>query len=127
MSESAVSRVIKRIGPDHPITVEPAGHRVTVRLGERIVADTTEALVLREANYPPVFYLPREALDAALVRPSATTSWCPYKGQASYLSLATGDVELPDAAWTYEHPHDDVAQIAGHVAFYPDKVLVSGE
>jgi uncharacterized protein (DUF427 family) len=109
-------------GPDHPITVEPSGLHVVVRVGSQVVADTTKALTLREASYPPVQYIPLEDVDQALLTASATHTYCPYKGEASYYNLA-GD--QPDAVWYYPNPYDAVADIANHVAFYPDKVDIT--
>jgi uncharacterized protein (DUF427 family) len=113
---------IKIPGLDHPITVEPTPQRVTVRLGGRVVADTENAMTLREASYPPVQYVPLSDVDAAALEPSSHTSWCPYKGTATYYDLAAGDGAAPAAAWTYEKPHAAVAAIKDHVAFYPDRV-----
>lgn len=113
-------------GPDHPITVEAEANRVVVEVGGRVVAETTNALVLREADYPPVHYVPLEDVDGAVLRRSDTVTYCPYKGEASYYSLAVpGGDELTDAIWSYERPYDAVAAIAGHVAFYPDRVRVT--
>jgi len=106
----------------HPITVEPTGARVTVRLGGRVVAETTDALTLREASYPPVLYVPVGDVDASLLRASSRRSYCPYKGRATHHSLQVGDHLARDAAWSYPHPHRPVAAIKGHVAFHPDKV-----
>ncbi len=71
-------------GPDHPITVTPAGTTVTVRFGDRVIAETDRALVLQEASYPAVHYLPLEDVDADVLRPSAHETYCPFKGVASY-------------------------------------------
>lgn len=109
-------------GPDHPIAVEPSTEHVVVRAGGTVIADSRSALVLREASYSPVHYLPRADLDANVLRPSSTTTHCPYKGDASYLSVVTADGEVADAMWSYENPYDAVAQIKGYVAFYPDRV-----
>jgi uncharacterized protein (DUF427 family) len=114
-------------GPGHPITVEAADVRVVVSAGGKTVADTTAALVLREADYPPVYYVPMADVDQALLRPSPTRTYCPYKGDASYYSVAGPDGEITDAVWTYATPYPAVAGIAGHVAFYPDRVEVSTE
>jgi uncharacterized protein (DUF427 family) len=92
-----------------------------------VVADTTAALVLREANYPPAYYLPPDDIDAIALRPSQTTSYCPYKGDAGYVHLTTADGDVQDAGWRYETPYDAVAPIAGHIAFYPDRVTISVE
>ncbi|RJO73689.1 DUF427 domain-containing protein [Nocardia panacis] len=111
-------------GPDHPITIEPTGGRVVVRSGDTVVADTTRALSLREAEYPAAQYIPLEDVDQSLLVPSDTTTYCPFKGDASYCSLTTPEGELTDAIWSYREPYAAVAPIAGHVAFYPDKVEI---
>ena len=102
---------------DHPITITPTGGRVTVTVNGRVVAETTDALTLQESTYPAVQYLPLADVDPAVLTRSATTSHCPYKGDAAYYHV--GDVE--DVIWTYEQPYPAVAEIAGRVAFYPDK------
>ncbi|NAZ74963.1 DUF427 domain-containing protein [Kineococcus sp. T13] len=114
-------------GPDHPITVTPTGRRVVVRVGGTVVADTRAALTLQESTYPAVQYVPLVDVDPAALRGSGTRTWCPYKGEASYRSLVVGGAELTDAVWTYEEPSPAVAPIAGHVAFYPDRVDVAVE
>jgi uncharacterized protein (DUF427 family) len=112
-------------GPEHPITIEPAGVRVVARVGAQIVADTTRALTMREASYPPVHYIPLEDVDQTLLTASATQTYCPYKGDASYYGIAAADGERADAVWSYREPYDAVADIAGHVAFYTDQVDVA--
>lgn len=101
----------------HPITITPTAGRVTVTVNGRVVADTSDALTLQESNYPAVQYVPLADVDRAVLTRSATTSYCPYKGDAGYYHV--GDVE--DVIWTYEQPYPAVAEIAGRVAFYPDK------
>ncbi|MDF7777594.1 DUF427 domain-containing protein [Sphingomonas sp. AOB5] len=112
-------RAVRVPGPDHPISIAPSGAHVIVRAAGRVIADTRRALVLREASYPPVFYIPREDADMAALKRSTHASWCPYKGEASYYSVADGTA---NAVWTYETPHEAVAEILGHLAFYPDRV-----
>ena len=113
-------------GPDHPITVTPTGSHVVAKLGGRVIADTQNALTLQEASYPAVQYLPLEDVDPAALKDSDSSSYCPYKGEAGYYTLVASDgTELEDAAWTYRRPYDAVAEIATHVAFYPDKVQIS--
>lgn len=120
-----MSREMKTPGPDHPITVEKNPARVTVRVGDQVVADTTAALVLQESNYPPVQYIPLADVDPALIKATETSTFCPYKGDASYYSLITKDGEQTDAIWTYHEPYPAVAEIADHVAFYPNKVEIT--
>jgi uncharacterized protein (DUF427 family) len=109
-------------GPDHPISVEATGARVTVRLGGRVIADTVDALTLREASYPPVQYVPLADVDPAVLRPSRHATYCPYKGAASYYALQVDGHVVPAAAWYYPDPRDAVAVVKDHVAFYPDRV-----
>ena len=112
-------------GPDHPITVAPAGTTVTVHLGDRLIAKTDDALLLQEASYPAVYYLPLDSVDADVLVASAHRTYCPFKGDASYYTLCDGDTVSENAVWTYRAPYDAVSQIAGHVAFYPDRVEIT--
>jgi uncharacterized protein (DUF427 family) len=116
-------------GTDHPITIESTGRRVVARLRGHVVADTTRALTLREAGYPPVQYIPLDDVDQTMLAPSDTRTYCPYKGHASYYSITLPDGQdteggLADAVWTYLQPYDSVAPIANHVAFYANRVEV---
>ena len=115
-------RTIKIPGPDHPITIERNPNRVIVRLRGRVIADTRKAFTLREAKYPPVNYIPRADVDMAALTRSATETYCPYKGAASYFSIAAGGETSVDAIWTYETPYDAMAEIKDHLAFYPERV-----
>ena len=115
-------KVMKIQGPDHPISIEANPSRVVVEVGGKIIADTCNALTLREASYPAVQYIPRRDVDmAALVR-SAHTTYCPYKGDASYYCIPAGGDRSLNAVWTYETPFEAMAQIKDYVAFYPDRV-----
>lgn len=116
------SKPIRIPGPDHPITITRSDAHVTVRAGNKVIADTHRALELREANYPPVFYIPRADADMALLDSTDHASYCPYKGDASYFSVRDG---AENAVWSYEAPYEAVAEIAGHLAFYPDRVEIT--
>ncbi|HEX4479293.1 MAG TPA: DUF427 domain-containing protein [Rudaea sp.] len=109
-------------GPDHPITIEKTPQRVRVTVAGKTIADSRDALTLREASYPPVQYVPRKDVDFALLERTTHTSHCPYKGDASYYSIVPGGAQSANAVWTYETPHQAVAQIKEHVAFYPNRV-----
>lgn len=111
-------------GPDHPITITANPKRVRVSAGGEIVAETSHALTLREASYPAVQYIPREDAVSSKLQRTAHSTYCPYKGDASYFSIVAGGRTLENAIWTYETPYDAVKQIAGHLAFYPDKVTI---
>lgn len=120
-----MTRTEKIPDASHPITIGPASERVVVSLGDVVIADTRAALRLQEASYPPVLYVPREDVVAGALEASDTGSHCPYKGDASYFSLSADGREVADVAWSYERPHGAVAEIAGHLAFYPDRVAVA--
>jgi uncharacterized protein (DUF427 family) len=106
------------------IQIRPAGGIVTVRANGSIIGETTAALELQEGSYGPVIYVPRADMAMALLDPSDRQTTCPHKGQASYFSIVTPAGTLQDAVWSYETPHGDVAEIAGHLAFYTDRVTV---
>ncbi|HYZ89135.1 MAG TPA: DUF427 domain-containing protein [Myxococcales bacterium] len=109
-------------GPNHPITIEQNRNRVRVLFNGRVVADTTRALTLREANYPPVQYVPREDADMSLLERTAHKTHCPYKSDAAYYTIRAGERAAENAVWTYENPFPGVAAIKGHLAFYPNRV-----
>jgi uncharacterized protein (DUF427 family) len=113
-----MNKPIRVPGPDHPITLEPAHGRVVVRAGGKVVADTRNALTLREASYPAVQYIPRDDADMAQLMRTAHTTYCPYKGDASYYSLPNAE----NAVWSYETPHPAMAAIKDYLAFYRDRV-----
>ena len=115
-------RSIKIPGPDHPITIEPQDGRVVVTLGGTTIADTKDALTLREARYPAVHYIPRKDVDMSALTRSQTTTYCPYKGDASYFSIPAGGDRSTDAIWSYEAPFEAVTGIKDFLAFYPDRV-----
>lgn len=113
---------MKQPGPDHPIAIAPSGTRVRVRFAGKVVADTTAALILREASYPSVYYVPRHHADMRLIERTAHASHCPYKGDASYFTIVADGRRADNAVWSYEQPYPAVAEIKEYLAFYPDRV-----
>ena len=113
---------MKTPGPDHPITIERNPARVTVTVAGRVIADTRNALILREASYPPVQYIPRADVDMSLLERTQHATYCPYKGDCSYYSIPSGGAKSANAVWTYEAAYPAVAAINEHLAFYPDRV-----
>ena len=113
----------------HPITITPTGGHVVVRVDGVVIADTHSVLTLQESTYPAGQYIPLADVDQTHLSRSDTTTYCPYKGEAGYLTLAGPGGVRPDLIWFYEHPYPAVAAIAGHVAFYPDRadITVTGE
>ncbi len=106
------------------IQITPAGGTVTIRANGAVIGETTQALELREGSYGPVIYVPRGDMAMALLDPSAKQTTCPHKGKASYYSIVTPEGTLTDVVWSYENPIAQAAEIAGHLAFYTDRVTV---
>jgi uncharacterized protein (DUF427 family) len=115
-------KAMKVPGPDHPISIDANPSHVVVTVGGKVIADTHNALTLREASYPPVQYIPRRDIDMTALTRSEHTTHCPYKGDASYYSIPAGGDRSVNAVWTYETPFEAMAQIKDYVAFYPDRV-----
>jgi uncharacterized protein (DUF427 family) len=113
---------IKIAGPDHPITIEASGEHVVVRVAGREIANSRSALTLREANYPPVIYVPASEMNLAELERTDHTTYCPYKGQCSYYDIPSGGDKSKRAVWSYEHPYDAVSQIKNHFAFYASRI-----
>ena len=124
MSEQTnpATKTVKIPGPDHPITIEPNPNRVVVSVGGTVLADSRNALILREAGYPAVQYIPRGDVDMTRLERSAHATYCPHKGDCAYFSIPSGGQRAINAVWTYEAPYDAVAAIRNHLAFYPDRV-----
>jgi uncharacterized protein (DUF427 family) len=116
------AKPIKIPGPDHPITIDRNPARILVSVAGRIVADTREALTLREAAYPAVQYIPRKDVDMGLLERTDRATYCPYKGDCSYFSIPVGGERSINAVWSYEAPYPAVTSIKDHLAFYPDRV-----
>jgi len=111
-------------GPDHPITITPNPHRVRVLANGTVIAETTHALTLQESTYPAVQYIPRSDVDMELLTRTTHATHCPYKGDAGYYSIAAGGSVLANAVWSYDTPFPAVRDIAGYLAFYPNKVTI---
>ena len=116
------SKPIKIPGPDHPITITPTKGRVTVAVNGRRIADTSEALTLKEASYTAVQYIPRKDIDQTQLQRTLHQTYCPYKGECAYYSIPSGGERSVNAVWTYEAPYASVSIIREYLAFYPDRV-----
>ena len=115
-------KAVKLPGRDHPITIQPNTKRVVVSVAGRVVADSEDALTLREAAYPAVTYIPRKDVDMSLLERTDHATYCPYKGDCAYFSIPLGGARAANAVWTYEYPYGAVAEIKDHLAFYPNRV-----
>jgi uncharacterized protein (DUF427 family) len=113
---------VKLPGADHPISIERNPARVVVTVAGRVVADSRNALTLREAAYPPIQYLPPADVDFLQLERTEHVTYCPYKGDCNYYSVPRGGKKSVNAVWSYADPFPAVAQIRGHLAFYPERV-----
>ena len=111
-------------GPDHPITIEPALNRWRAQFAGHVIADSDRALILREADYPPVVYFPREDVSTEFMSRTDRSTRCPYKGDAGYYTVLMDGNFAENAVWTYEQPYPAMAEIEGRLAFYPNKIEV---
>jgi len=109
-------------GHAHAITIEKNPHRPKVTFNGAVIADTTQALVLKEGPLPPVHYIPREDVQMSSLQKTDHTTHCPFKGDASYFSVNVDGKTAENAVWTYENPIDSVGQIKDYVVFYPEKM-----
>lgn len=106
------------------------GRRIVVELGGRVVAETTRAVRVCETSHPPVYYVPREdVVPGVLERSRGGSSWCEWKGAATYWDAVVDGRRTPAVAWSYEEPSLGYEVLRGAVAFYPsklDRALVDG-
>ena len=116
--------------PDHRVATRPADVRVRVTLDGEVIADTKDAVALEESKSsssvlaPVVYYVPRSDVRMERLERTSHHTYCPFKGEASYYSIKGGP---ENAVWSYEKPYDEMAAIAGLLAFYPDKVSITAQ
>lgn len=111
--------------PTHAVEIIPSTATVRVLMGDTIVAESTQALEVRESRHSPVWYVPLIDVRLALLTRTETSTYCPFKGHASYWRVGTDERSVNDAAWGYEDPFDECLPLKGHVAFYADKLDIT--
>lgn len=120
------ARVLERY-PDYEVAVETAGGRFTASIDGRLVADSDRALEVRESFHEPVIYFPPDAVERSLLERTDHVTRCPFKGDAGYYSIVVDGRRHENAVWVYDAPMPEVAALAGHMAFYTDRVCVRRE
>jgi uncharacterized protein (DUF427 family) len=110
--------------PEHPIAIEPANTRWRARFAGHVIADTNDAVILTEADYPPVVYFPRRDVAMEYMSRTDRKTHCPYKGDAAYYSIYMDGELVENAVWTYEHPFEGMEAIADRLAFYTNRIEV---
>lgn len=108
--------------PDHKVREQHLADRVQVAVNGEIVGDSKDVIKVEEDGNPARYYFPRGDVKMDLLERSATTTRCPFKGEARYFNVHAGGKKLDDAVWTYEDPYDEHVALTERVAFYDDKV-----
>jgi uncharacterized protein (DUF427 family) len=108
--------------PEHRVDLHPDKARVRVMFGGKVIADSTSALRVEETGHGPVYYIPAKDMALDLMTKTAHTSYCPFKGTASYWTINAGGKSAENAIWGYETPYDETTKLAGHYAFYGSRV-----
>ena len=106
----------------HTVTPHPSTVHITVRFAGEVIAETRRPLRVEETGYKPVFYIPREDARMELMEPTARSTHCPFKGDASYFTIKAGGKDAQNAVWSYESPKESVGEIKDYLAFYADQV-----
>ena len=117
-------RILAKI-PDYAVAISPAGKRVTVKCQGETIAASERALLVQETRHADVYYIPREDVDMTRLAPTDHSTYCPFKGHASYWSFKAGDTEEPNLAWSYEAPYPEVVELKDYVSFYTDRTEIS--
>jgi uncharacterized protein (DUF427 family) len=107
---------------EYNVEIESSPRWVRVKFGGETIADTKRALLIRETQHVPVYYFHRDDVRLDLLTPTETSTFCPFKGNASYWSIAAGGKSVEDAVWSYESPYDEAMGLAGYMAFYWNKM-----
>ena len=110
--------------PNHRVAITPSDRHVRVLAGSEVVADTRTPLLVEESRHDPVWYVPSADVNQGSMTPTESSTYCPFKGHASYYTIAAGDERLEDAAWSYLSPYDECQTLAGYFAFYADRVSI---
>lgn len=118
----AVNSIGEPIDRQHVVFIQHSDRRIKVEFGGEVIADSINTLVLKETNCADVYYFPPGDVRMEFLKPTATSSHCPYKGDASYWSIKTARKELVDAAWSYHQPLKECPELRDHIAFYADKM-----
>ena len=113
-------RVLEKI-PDYAVAISQAVHAVVVKHDGLVIAESSNALLVEESRHKAVYYLPRSDVDMNLLTRTELSTYCPFKGHASYWSM-NGNDQLENFVWSYEDPYPEVAEIKDTLSFYTDRV-----
>lgn len=112
------------MSPDHPVTVKQNDADIRILANGEVVAESHAALTVLEKGHKPVLYLPPQDVRRDLLQQTSHSTHCPYKGDATYWTVTAGGVAIENAAWSYDDPSPQVAQLKGYFAFHTERVDV---
>jgi uncharacterized protein (DUF427 family) len=107
---------------NHKVELIKSDKPVRVIFNGDVLADSRRTIIVEESGYRPVYYFPREDARMNYMQRTDHHTYCPFKGEASYYTLAVGDKKKENAVWTYEEPYDEVRELKDYIAFYADRV-----
>jgi uncharacterized protein (DUF427 family) len=108
--------------PEHRVDLYPDNRHVKVMFGGKVIADSASSLRVEETGHGPVHYVPAKDMSLSLLKKTEHTTYCPFKGTASYWTIEAGGKTAENAIWGYETPYDETSRLAGHYAFYGNRV-----
>jgi uncharacterized protein (DUF427 family) len=108
--------------PEHQVREKHLPQKLRAQLGADVLAESTDVIEVDEDGNPARYYFPREAVRMDTLERSATTTHCPFKGDATYFTMTLWDGKVEDVAWSYEHPYDEHGALAGRIAFDADRI-----
>lgn len=111
-----------RRAPNHRVAFVPSRNRVTIEAGGVPLAETDDVVLVEESGYPIRRYLARDAVDMSRLEKTDKTSYCPFKGLATYYVIKTDDGEVREAAWSYEQPYHESELLRDRLAFDAERV-----
>ena len=110
---------------EHNITIDAAGHEITLSCNGKEIGRSARALILQEPPLVAVYYIPRDDIYNSFLEPSDHKTTCPFKGDANYFNLNVDGERFENAAWSYEAPNDDVIEIKDFIAFLDSVVTIT--
>jgi uncharacterized protein (DUF427 family) len=110
------------LNPDYVMDLDPLPFRLRAEVAGETIVDSTDGRVMFELGHAPVYYVPKGDVRMDLMTPTDLATHCPYKGDASYWSLAVGDTTVENIIWGYEDPYAEMAHLKGYVGVYWDRI-----
>jgi uncharacterized protein (DUF427 family) len=105
-----------------PPAVEDVPQRIRIVFNDELITNSQNAKRVLETSHPPVYYIPLKDIKPNVLLPTSGSTWCEWKGEASYYDVRVGNVTAKRAAWYYPNPSPKYFEIKDYVAFYASKM-----